>query len=61
MQYKVSRHLQTKPVRARINDCNEGIIGVILSLTLLSPVAALINQSQIFSILLALSWIARMQ
>lgn len=32
MQYKVS-HLQTKPVRARI-------IGVILSLTLLSPVAA---------------------
>ena len=41
MQYKVSQHLQTKPVRARINNCNEGIIGVILSLTLLSTVAAL--------------------
>ena len=40
MQYKVPAHLQTKPVRARTNDCNEGIIGVILSLTLLSPVAA---------------------
>jgi len=39
MQYKVS-HLQTKPVRAGIHYCNEGIIGVILSLTLLSPVAA---------------------
>ncbi len=39
MQYKVS-HLQTKPVRAGINFCNEGIIGVILSLTLLSPVTA---------------------
>lgn len=39
MQYKVS-HPQTKPVRANINNCNEGIVGVILSLTLLSPVAA---------------------
>ncbi len=39
MQHKVS-HLQTKPVRARFNYCNEGIVGVILSLTLLSPVAA---------------------
>ena len=39
MQYKIP-HLQTKPVRACINNCNEGIVGVILSLTLLSPVAA---------------------
>jgi hypothetical protein len=41
MQYKVfSKHRQTKPVRTKHQSCNEGVLGLILSLTLLSPVAA---------------------
>jgi hypothetical protein len=41
MQHKVFfKHLQTKPARAAVDFCNEGIVGLILSLTLLSPVAA---------------------
>ena len=41
MQHKVSsQHRQTKPVRAKHQSRNEGVLGFILSLTLLSPVAA---------------------
>ena len=41
MQHKVSsQHRQTKPVRTKRQSRNEGVLGLILSLTLLSPVAA---------------------
>ena len=41
MQHKVSsQHRQTKPVRAKHQSRNEGVLAFILSLTLLSPVAA---------------------
>ncbi len=41
MQIKVSsQHRQTKPVRTKRQSRNEGVLGLILSLTLLSPVAA---------------------
>ena len=41
MQYQVdSQHPQIKPVRFGYLSCNEGVLAFILSLTLLSPVAA---------------------
>ena len=45
MQIKVSsQHRQTKPVRTKRQSRNEGVLGLILSLTLLSPVAAQASQ-----------------
>ena len=42
MQYQVdSQHQQFKPVRTKRQSCNEGVLAIMLSLTLLSPVAAL--------------------